>query len=429
MGNDERIEILSLNKTTVFEPIKNKKKLKTKYLLVPLFIIALFIISFPFIRDTFILTPKNAFNLSIDYITDIITNNDYKNTLINGKFNINTNIQDLNSFNNYTFGFKNSIDNELMQYKIYMKDKLDKEYSYEVLIKDNELYHKFSSYDKLIQYGSVNKNLFKLIQNNDDFKYIVNKVSTLLKENMNEKNFSREYVTKKVNDKDVKYLRLSYIINSNEKNELIKSVLKALYNDKKSKSIIMNNLNLTDEEINLIIDSINYKEGISINLYFRDGHFSGIDLGNNIYYYNNNDFEIKINNYSFKGIKDGDKLKLNIIKNNITVGNILFHKLKENEISLDYDIYSIKGMINYSKKTNNSNFTFSINKDKNSIKIDGNISKEKKKLNKYDTTIYTPLNDESMKNVITSFYKSLEKTPLKTIISGPDENQITEYQF
>ena len=384
----DKTEILSLDKTTVFEKVNVKKNIKLKIIITIISVIFILLISFPYIRDTFLINPKDVFNKSIDYISNIIINLDYNNSY-DMNIKMNTNNPNLKEFNNYTFGLSTNID-KIFNTKLYMKDSFNNEYSYELFIKDKDLYHKFSNHENIIKYGSLDSdvNIKKI-----NIKNLVKKLSKTIKNNLSSKNFSKTIVTKKINGKKVKLIKLTY----NKDKKDIKNIYDELYKDKQFIKLFKQyNINYKT-----IVDNID-KE---INIYVKDGKFSGLDL-NGMHYYIGNGFELKYKNILIKGELLNNKNEINIIKDKKLIGHLTVHEISKDKITLDYNIDDVKGMFNY----NNNNIKLLI-KSKYETTLDINIKKNKTKPILLNNT-YTPLNEEEMIKIVDSFTESLKTIPI-----------------
>lgn len=398
----ERMEILSLEKTTVFEPIRKKKK---NLLIFPIIIITI-IMLYPFIRDNFLITPKSVFNKSIDYISNLIVDNVHENSLYTANLKIDTENPDLKMFNNYTLGISGGINtsNKILTSKIYLKDYYQ-EYSYELIAKNNNLFHKFSNYETLIKYGSLEEDIFGKLQNinREDLKYLIKKSLSELKNNMKEENFTKENVTKNINGKDVKMIKCEYKLNEKEEELLIKNVYNNLMKDEKAKEII------TKYDIK---PNIKYTEPIDISIYVKDGRFSGLETCD-ISYFKDNEFDLKIKSYHLKG----DKKEINIFENDELIGHISVHEFNKNKITFDYNIKETKGTVYYTNKKDNnmniSNIKISIN---DNTSLDMEIKEEYNKLQDINTDDFIALDNENTNLVINDFLNSLEKTPIGELI-------------
>ena len=384
----DKTEILSLDKTTVFEKVNVKKNIKLKIIITIISVIFILLISFPYIRDTFLINPKDVFNKSIDYVSNIVTSINY-NSSYDINFKMNTNNPNLKEFNDYSFGLSSNID-KIFNTKLYMKDSFNNEYSYELFIKDKDLYHKFSNHENIIKYGSLDNgvNVKKI-----DVNYLVKKLSKTIKQNLSNENFSKKIVTKIINGKKVKLIKLTYNKNEND----IKNIYDELHKDEQFKELF-NNYNL---DYKTIINNID-KE---INIYVKDGMFSGLDL-NNLHYYRGNGFELNYKNLIVKGELLNNKNEINIIKDKKLIGHLTVHEISKDKITLDYNIDDVKGMFNY----NNNNIKLLI-KSKYETTLDINIKKNKTKPILLNNT-YTPLNEEEMIKIVDSFTESLKTIPI-----------------
>lgn len=384
----DKTEILSLDKTTVFEKVNVKKNIKLKIIITIISVIFILLISFPYIRDTFLINPKDVFNKSIDYISNIIINLDYNNSY-DMNIKMNTNNPNLKEFNNYTFGISSNID-KIFNTKLYMKDFFNNEYSYELFIKDKDLYHKFSNHENIIKYGSLDNdvNIKKI-----DIKYLVKKLSKTIKQNLSNENFSKKTVTKIINGKKVKLIKLTYNKDEND----IKKIYGELYKDEQFKELFKN-YNIDYKKIINNIDK-------EINIYVKDGKFSGFDL-NGIHYYRGNGFELKYKNLLVKGELLNNKKEINIIKHKKLIGHLTVHEISKDKITFDYNINDVKGIFNYNK--NNIKLLIS---NKYETTLDINIKENENKTVDLNNT-YTPLNEDEMIKIVDSFTESLKNTPI-----------------
>lgn len=452
-SNTQNPNIGNYSSPTTQSNIAQSKNKKNTYI-ITLIILAVILLGvfviYPFIRDNFFNTPERIFKKSIDNVATLLKNNLNKynldNSLYDVNLKINSNMDEISQFNNYTFGMLIGGDkkNNAFETKMYMLEGT-KEYSYAVYLKNSKLYQKLSTYDKLITLDDDSSESFKELfealgkANNDDTKYLVNKIASLLKDNMDKNKFAKSNAKLDINGKEIKVQKNTYTIDNKEYTKLSKAILNGLYNDAKSMEIITNSYDIDKNELKEMIDQItedSSADTLLVNIYTKGGTFAGIDFTENSityisYYTDNTNFNFSINSglsdFSIKGVKDQKQTNVNIESGGVQIATLNVRKFEEKEVDLDYQLSSelginVNGTLTYKqeqeKDSINGKINFSVITEGQKINLQMNINEKKNaKISDIDEKTAVKLSNEELEKVMNDFIKSLENTPLGFLTS------------
>lgn len=440
-------------------PGDEKKKNKTLLIVLAVIILAVCgVLGFIFIKNNFLNSPEKIFKSSIDKITSLINkgadNYNLNSKLYDISLNIDSNYDELKLFKNYTFGIKAGADtkNKALEANIYMLDSSKNEYSFASYIKNKKMFMKLSSYDKLIDLGVMENNEFKELfeamenYNSDDFKYIINKSSSLLKDNLDKKNFSKEDTSIKVNSKDIKAVKNTYKADSKEIARLSKAISDGLYKDDKAMEIITKMFGISKDEFkNTTNEDVYSNDNLLFNIYMNGDKFAGFDIVENdgtslSYYTDGENFDIDLSGFVINGVKNGKQTDVSISSGGYELAKLNVRKFDENNIDLDYNIaysddsYSndqsgFTGSAVYKRTVSGRTYDSTLNLSvKNAgyyinfaFRTDG---KEGAKIADINEAGAVALSDDELQEVVANFISSLQNTPVGNLIYGLDMSSI-----
>lgn len=442
-------------------PTGNKKKNKSLLIILIIVILAICgVLGFIFVKNFILNSPERVFKSSIDNITYMINKNadnyNLNNKLYDISFNIDSNYDELQLLKNYTYGIKAGVDskNSLLEAKIYMLDSSKKEYSFASYIKNDKMYEMFSSYNKLIDLGSIEgndfKEIFKAIENynSDDVKYIINKSSSLLKDNLNKKNFSKENVNIKVNGKDIKTVKNTYKADSKEIVRLSKAISDGLYNDDKSMEIITKMFGISKDEFKSTSEEVSLDDTTYLySIYMNGDKFAGFDIVENnetslSYYTDSENFDLDFGGITFNGVKNGKQTDVSIKSEDYEVAKLNVRQFNDDTIDFDYiissyvDDYSgfenntnLSGNVLYKRtvsgKKADSSLLLSVKNGKDYINFELKANGiEGAKISDIDESLAVKLSDDEFQNVLVDFISSLQNTPVGNIIAEYSMNSV-----
>ena len=413
-------------------------------------LVGIFIV-YPYVRDNLLVSPEKVFKKSIDNVNLTLEKQldeyDFGDALYDLNLKVDSDQDDLKEYNNYTYGIKVGKDseNKLFESKMYMLDKNNNEYSYSTYIKNSKLYYKFSSYEKLILFeGPDNSSFENSIEslegiNNDDLKYLVNKISILLKDNLDKKNFSKSNANIKVNGKDVKVTKNTYKADKKEMARLTKCILNGLYKDSKALQIITKTY-MTKEDFKESIDMISSElyENSEFNIYTKGYQFLGFDIYENnnsqfAYYTDGSNFDILLNSdaqgtVSASGVQKNGTLVVEIKSGDYKLASLDIKEYSNNKINLDYKINTglgddASGKLTYIKKADKDHSNYevklSMKNNSNNMNLNLNLNQDKRAvISDIDENSAVKLTEEEMQKLFNDFYTSLENTPVGALIHG-----------
>lgn len=441
-----------------------------------------YFVGYPFVMKTFFNKPKEAFTKGINnvtsYATSIADDTVHDKGIIDLKLGLDTNIDSIKQFSGFTYGLKLGVDpynNYLeMGYNVYNQNTQD-DFSQYYYYKKDAYYKRYSTYRDLIYLQDIDnstiQSLFTLINdkktqitklNNDDTKYIINKISSSLIASINEDNLVKEDTSYTVNDKAIKATRNKYVMDKgildNTKNTIINNLTsddksleilaKVFEIDKNEVNTTLNNLikfsdndNLTigiitsGNKMNITGYEIDYNNDIVINYYKDNGNFVlKMDLKTNI------DNETKENKIDVLGIKKDKITNVSIKIDDKEVAKLTISTWTDEEKEFDYSIIdsedkTITGSLKYTKNNSGNDVKHVIDfKIKNddiylnaTLEINFDWTSEVANIN---TTAAKTISLEEAQQIDTSFIQYISTTPLKVLfqtIGGDVDTDINDY--
>lgn len=368
--NFEKTEILSLN-----EDIKSGvKRKKSIIIFVIFFTFFSFFFLYAFVRDNLVNTPQRVFNTFMKTISDKLLRFSDINGYYDINFDIKTNSKNYDIINDYKYKILFGKNKNDMDFEFLMDG--DKDYNYNLFIRNHNLFHMFSGYDDIIKYGEVSSSLNLKI---DDLNYLTKKMIYFIKCGESKDNFSRENVVKDFKNKKISMVKNTYKIDDKEFYRLSKVLGDGLYNDYRSMNILSNVFAVSKEEFKNIIDDIcinDFEGELFINIYTKGSKFYGFDF-----------------TYNDKSIDESLKINFEYLNNN--------HFSKKIKV----DIYG------------SSHYTFDLI-----------INKTDKRL--HDINNFRVLSDEEFSFLVTDFISSMDNTPIGAVLNDLiNEDSIIEYYY
>ncbi len=221
------------------------------------------------------ITPKKLYEVTIQSVTKEInsTINDvgHDKTLIDINLAVDSNMPTISSFSGYTFGINAGVDSteKSLQAGLYMKNS-STEYSLFNYIKDGKKYSRYSTDNQLNFLGELSEEesnqifatLVEAMESQDDvsseeLNYVVNKISTLLIESLDENKFTREEETLKIDDQTVKVLNNKYVIDEATDEAMTKHILDGLKADAKAVTTLAKLMEISEDELK---EKLTYKK-------------------------------------------------------------------------------------------------------------------------------------------------------------------------
>ena len=462
----------------------DEKKGKGAGLKVPLIIITVLVVLgalgyfvvYPMIKNKFMVTPKNVFESTITRLKTQINNSissaNIANTITDVSIKVDTNMEGMDEFKDYTYGFRFGIDNKAksIEGKVYMLDKNSKEYSILGYVKGEDIIAKLSHDERLVKVAKTTDiegfdDIFDMAKNvnPDDYSYLTNKVVDSIFSTFKDEDFTKDDATIKVNGTEVKVKKNSYILNRDRVKNIYNTVVNDLYNDSRSMEII-NSWGMTKEEFKKeLIDETDFddfkdEDAVTVNIYIdSNNQFVGFDIVNNdgdkpVYYYSNegsfnlffgDDTGDNPSYVNIDGVKNGDAVDVTIKSNGKdTIATLKVYTWTEEEIKFDFNINSdvagsdqpISGTIEYkntkSSDANNINIKATYKSGSDQLSITLNLKQElNAKIADIDASKAVTLSDEVLQKWSEGFVSSLEGTPFGYLLSsGMNNTYNTEEQ-
>ena len=369
-------------------PLQKKKKTGLIIAIVAVVLVALVLLGVFVIGPAILkaaITPKVVYESSIQAvskeISTTVTGVVHDKAIYEIEVDLDSNMEMISSFSGYTYGVNAGIDptNETMQMGLYMKNS-SVEYSMWNYIKDGKEYSRYST-DQVLNYlGEVTEEesneLFATFKealesqsnaDDEDLTYLIDKVSTLLIETIDESKLSQEETTLTLNEESVKVLNNKYAIDEKTLEATIKHLLDGLKKDDKAVKIIAKLAEVTEEEVKTVLTYEKSEEtegeeeftNLVFNIYTTTkGEAVGFALtdekGNNdIHYYSNEKyFEFEYyektedeetnkdieNVLTVVGIVRSEKTNVTVKFNKEEIATAVINKNTDNELDLTYEV-------------------------------------------------------------------------------------------
>lgn len=468
------------------QPLKKKKNplVVSGIVLVILLVVGSlgYFVGYPLIMKSFFNKPKEAFTKGINsvtnYATTIADDTIHDKGIVDIKLSLDTNIDAIKQFSGYTYGAKIGVDpssNSLeFGYNIYdqsTKDDFSEYYYY----KKDSFYKRYSTYRDLIYLSNVDNNMMQTIftfindnqeqinkLNNNDAKYIINKVASSLISSIDEDKLVKEDTSYTINGKSIKATRNKYVMNKTILVQTRDKIIDDLTSDDKALEILSNILEIDKAEVNsnlkelitfndndnltigiitngnklnIVGYEINYSDKVNINYYKDNGNFE-IKL----YLKTNVDNETEETNIDILGIKKDKITDVSIKVDDKEVAKLAVSSWSNEEIIFDYSIIdqdekTITGSLNYVKKNSGKDLNVLIDlKIKNddtylnaTLELNNDWSNEVANIN---TTAAKTLTDEELQEIDTTFFQYITNTPIGVLfktIGGDVDPDINDY--
>ncbi len=476
-----------------------KKKNKGLIIGIVLFIIVAlgalgYFVIYPFIMKTYFNNPKNVYETTIKSAFKNIstTTNDlvHNKAIYDVNVTFDSNIETFKDFSGYTFNVNIGVDpeNKLLQEEFSIKDANETDHFYKYYLKNNKIYEKYSGsiYHDYIYRGEANpesaNDLFKLFNSNDlfetsnkldndEFEYVVNKLSDIIIGSIDENKLSKEDSSVTINGKTLKVTNNKYKIDKETISNTTKYIKDEISNDDKTMDIIAKLMDIEKSELKDALknfeideeleneDNKDFYYTVSIYTYGTKNEIVGFAMDSsddNIdvhYYFKDEAFEFRVrsnteNEVTGKmkesvleaiGKKEGNNTKISVKLDDKEIIEVLLRQFDDKGIDFDYTIKdesgNITGTIKYEKD---------INDDRAKLKLDASVrmGKEYITLNVDFEENWTAdvaniltdgaktLTDEEITKVQEDFMKSLAETPLFKALfttSGDYDPSISDY--
>ncbi len=454
---------------TGFEEKKdNKKNLKKPLLIIGcLIVLALlgYFVIYPMIVNNFMSSPKNVFEASINKITTQVNKRldqvDFGSSMYDVDLSLDTNIEELKQFVDYKYKFKAGMDskNKRIEANIAMVGKDNKEIGALFYVKNDYLFYKLSSDERIVKYLNMNevdgyKEWFENNEtvNSEDLKYLTTKFEELLFKDLKDEDFIKEnnYLLK-VNGSEIKVTRNGLVIDKAMYTTICKSVIEGLYADSKSMDII-EKLGTTKEQYKAQFVDIDYSKiddelNLVVNVYSNKADVIGFDFGEKenklMYFYTNEgNFEgylfpgDKNNEVSFIGVKEGEVTNAVLKSAGEEVAKFKINLLTENEIKLDYSFNydadeKMTGIFNLKANGNTIDVECSAKSGSEFIKFLSKVNiTPNVKIAEFDDSTAVTLSEEDQNKMLSDFLETTKGSPLGFYtenLGGMTYNSIQSY--
>ena len=479
---------------------KNKGLIATIIIVIIVILAALgYFVIYPYIMKTYFSNPKNVYETTIKNAFKGLntTANDlvHNRGIYNIEASFNSNIETLKDYAGYTYGINFGVDptKKTLQEGLYIKNNsTGTEHSYYSYLKDNKLYDKYSSHREYIYLGEVSNeqsnSLFKAFNiedifktsnnlNSEDTNYVINKISDLLIESIDESKLSKEEASISVNGETLKVTNNKYEIDYDTAKKMIEYIRDGLVNDNKAIEIISKMTNTNAEKITSAIKNIKIPEKkeefnniITTSIYTYGNKkeiigFAASDSNEKIkfYYYSKNNlveakatinYQDEYSNktetivYKITSTKEKDYTKLTLTTDTKDINDsnkgkeIITLDIKNwNNTGIDFD-YTVKieeetvtGNFKLINDVNNNrakyNFGFTVKNGNDYIEGSLNLSNDWTSEVAYiNTDNAAMLSTEEITNHRNEFRKALLETPIGkalTTVSGEYDPSISDY--
>ena len=449
------------------QPIEEKKSKKglvafiVLLVLVGLGLLAWFVI-IPMVK-IHLTTPKDVFDTTIT-------------------LEIDSNIETIKDFAGYTYTTKIGVDStsKLAETGLTIVDKYDTKYSMFNYAKGGKEYRRYSTNDSLLYVGEDTINWDKMAQQNltaDESTYLVEKLSTMIKESLDEKYLSKnDDSSVTVNGETVKASKYTYKIVDENLNATIKHIAKGILDDEKLFDIFVKIertrlLSPTEEELNELDETLEEKlenitkekedkeylgdSSIEISVYTngKTAEFAGIEVLNqgddksykvqystlnghyNVFIYSKAPWngETTENTIRIDGIKNGNVTNSTVkaedvelatfkVTDNGTNGKTVEYEILLENIELFKEYANLTGSLTYStkadEKKNVDNLSFEVKSGKSYFKTDVKLTTDwTSDVANINTSASTTPTDVELETIENNFFTEFEnKTPYGTLI-------------
>ncbi len=222
---------------------------------------------------------------------------------LKGNLKISSDMEALKELENYSFNFSMGYDtaNNGFGGLVNLKDNSGNELSAEAQLDSNNLYINLGNlFDKVIKVPLENvggekfnfkEEFNKMLENEEvliseeDTKYLINLISKAYTDSIKEEDLKSEKVNKKVYDKEISLLKISYELTEEKHANILTNIATAIKNDSKAVDILVN-IKMAEtkkdviDELDSFIDNINYMfdketlgvviDPITVNIYLNN---------------------------------------------------------------------------------------------------------------------------------------------------------------
>ncbi|MGN0967238.1 MAG: hypothetical protein ACI4OP_06675 [Candidatus Coprovivens sp.] len=471
------------------QPIEKKKSKKglvafiVLLVLVGLGLLAWFVI-IPMVKK-YLTTPKDVFDTTITTLSKEVTNGIelivHDKTTYTIDLEIDSNIETIKDFAGYTYTTKIGLDStsKLAETGLTIVDKYDTKYSMFKYAKGGKEYRRYSTNDNLLYVGDDSINWDKMSQENltaDESTYLVEKLSTMIKESLDEKYLSKnDDSSVTVNGETIKASKYTYKIVDENLNATIKHIAKGILDDEKLFDIFVKiernklispteeELNELDENLEEKLENITKEENkeylgnssIEISVYTngKTADFAGIEILNqgddksykvqysnlngnyNVFIYSKAPWngETTENTIRIDGIKNGNVTKSTVkaedveiatfkVTDNGTNGKTVEYEILLENIELFNEYDNLTGSLTYStkadEKKNVDNLSFEVKSGKSYFKTDVKLTTDwTSDVANINTSASTTPTDVELETIENNFFTEFEsRTPYGTLI-------------
>lgn len=436
------------NNTTIIKEEKTKKKInKTPFIIIAVVLVA--ILAALLIIKFIVSSPKNLFfkgineaysNISEKFDNDITEENKYKDKVVTLKssttFDLNGNKYYLDSSVISIFDLLNQIKlelNETMDYKnsnfdmdLILSNDSDK-LAIETNKRENDIYFKLVDiYDKYI---SVPFKVSTNVTSKEDLDYVTKSLKDIFLKSLDNSKFVSESATSIINEEELELNKISYEIDSNEADRIIKNIIEEMKKDDKLIEILSNNSNISKEEFISTLDSaIENLDTTSMDKVIISVYTKGI-LNEVISY----DIYVKSENKSFKiafsDYKDVEEIKISL--NEMTMITLSTKKVKDNEYETTIKSLTATAKINTTTTDEKTTMLITLDELSSKIDFDGKIEyTNKNDAGNIDMSFKLNINENEILdlNMNTKYEISLNGT-LKQIDSNDTVSEVDQETF
>ena len=461
--------------------IESKKKDKKPLIIglasaIILIIIGVFVI-FPIVQKKFMSNPKNVFDTTIKNasknMNEFISDVNLESFLFDINLKYDTNIESLKQFSGYTYGLKTGFNTkeQLMEASLYMKDSNNKNYGLDAYLKNQKTYMKLSNNDSLLYLGEEDKNeiasTFEELNNylnnkisNDEISYLIDKVSSLIVDSIDEDRLSKEDGTLKINDDEIDVTKNIYNIDKSTLDKTKEFIINGLVEDKKTLKTLAKLLEVDEDKVketlngeNDNIDTIdNNNQDVNIDVIIftekKKNDVVGYELQSDkkaiiSYVFNDNGFSLVLDDSDDEvdgievkedakqiikliGTKENDKTNVDILYNDQKYINLVVSQFDDKAVKFTYKInaedVNVNGDFALTMNNNNSGnedkLVLSLNSGSDKININLNFTtKNNPKIADIDVNNAKELSDEELSKAMNDFIVSLSDTPIGYLLS------------
>lgn len=414
--------------------------------------------------------PRVVYETIIDNITSDV--NQKINTLVypkaiyNGEFELESNIDTLKNFTGYTYNGSLGIDPEdkNIQAILKIKDISSQEHSAAMYAKGDRQYLRLSSYRDLIYMGmsEENKALWNKLydmsrnMNQDDFNYVVNKFSELVKAGFLDSKFTKEDASITIDSKNLKVLNHKYTIDNESVVAMFKSICDGFAMDDRAIDIFARLLKYSDvktEDIRKVFSSFDASKKIlednqvyylNIYTYSTKNYIVGYEIvngDNRVHYYfkdNFTEFKLTVKGLDVEtgkeidstltaiGVTEGGTTTFNADLDGKHVANIILNSWTEENKDLTYNITYGEQRINGAIKLNSDinseraklTFVGSINVNDKFIKLALTASEDwTSDVANINTGTSSSLSEYEIETKLNEFISKLKGSPIYSLFS------------